>query len=118
MELEPGYLKIYQGTVLDDLVWFYNDNNLDGFAKLYSNDLARSKEATIPANAKVVTIQSIGCPTIYQAGTATYRIFGDPDYEPVPVPCSLLLVGTGLGVIGLRRFKRGWGKADHASNGE
>lgn len=107
VEVEPGYLKIYQGTLLDDLVWFYLAPNLDGFAKLYSNDVAHAQEANIPLGAKVVSIQSSDYPNIYLAGTATYRIFGDPDYEPAPVPCSLLLVGTGLGAIGLRRFKRG-----------
>jgi hypothetical protein len=108
--VEEGYLLIYQGTLLDDIVWFFNADWLGGFAKLYSNDTARAKALIIPQDANLYAMQNTGYPTIYQTGTATYKIFGDPDYQPpnpAPIPCSLLLVGSGLGLIGWRRCKRG-----------
>lgn len=113
--VEDGWLKIYQGSILDGLLHFYTFSG-DSWGKLYADEVALDMEGTIPGGANVYSIQETGCPFEYhpvyvdedtgKTYEAIYTIDCDMDEQPAPVPCGLLLVGTGLGVIGLRRTRR------------
>ena len=116
--VEEGWVKLYQGSILDGLINFSTYPG-GSWGKLYADEVARDMEGTIPVSpgTNVYSIQETGCPFEYhpvyvdedtgKTYEAIYTIDCDIDEQPAPVPCSLLLVGTGLmGIIGLRRTRR------------
>jgi hypothetical protein len=104
--VQEGWLKLYHGSRLDEVVQFYNQNGF-GYAKLWSDDKI---PFMIPGDSDpnvAVGYETTGI-YLYSAGWTTYMIHNNDDFDdPVPIPGSLLLAGTGLlGLLAWRRSKR------------
>jgi hypothetical protein len=102
-----GVVRVWENpaqTVISDFVWFFEDVGKQ-YVQLFSDPFTTDEINRFLAITPFADIVETAPPTVYIATGNTYYIYSDAP-EVVPVPPSLVLLGSGLlGFITMRRFQ-------------
>jgi hypothetical protein len=104
LALRPQYPQlIYPYDWISDFVWFFEDGGQQ-YAQLFSDPFTRDEVDRFMSITPFNDVVETAPPTVYFAAPNTYYIYSDAP-EPIPVPPSMILLGSGLlGLITFRRF--------------